>query len=253
MGVEFVVGTDTLFELISETHGAVRVPLAQNFDYTPAFDERRIFEFDRSDAIAVVTNFNGVDISFNYFDTKSILVDTVVNDLDPAASAPLDDPSNYKELHALLNVRDSDGKIFQSVLCKFIRVRGSATTEPVREEATITRDGAATNVFRLKGVAIEYSRVLKVGSSAFTQGSANSRSDKTAALVSGNQEFSTDNTPVAITAADPNLNGNKIVFVMKNGEEYTGTITVTGSVVSIPDANFATDDVFEVFTAFVDV
>lgn len=252
MGVEFVVGTDTLLELVSSSHGAIRAPLAQNFDYTPAFDERRIFEFDRSDAIAIVTNFNGVDISFNYFDTDSKLVDAVVNDLDPAGTALVDDPSNYKEFHALLNVRNSDNLIFQSVLAKFIRVRGSATSEPVREEATITRDGAATNALRLKGVALEYNRVLKSGSSVFTQGAANSRSDKTAALVTTNQEFDADNTPVAVEAADPNLNGKKIVFVMKNGEEYTDTITVAGDTISIPDANFDTDDVFEVFTAYID-
>jgi len=252
MGVEFVVGTDTLLELISSGHGAIRVPLAQNFDYTPAFDERRIFEFDRADAIAIVTNFNGVDISFNYFDTDSALVDSVVNDLDPGAAAILDDPANYKDFHALLNVRNSDNKIFQSVLCKFVRLRGSASSEPVREEATITRDGAATNAFRLKGVAIEYTRALKTGSSAFTQGGSNSRSDKTTALVSGNQEFDTDNVPVAIEAADPDLNGKKIVFIMKNGEEYTDIVTVSGSTVSIPDANFDTDDVFEVFTTYID-
>ena len=253
MGVEFVVGTDTLFELISQTHGAVRVPLNQNFDYTPAFDERRIFEFDRDEAAAVVTNFNGVDISFSYLDTQSKLVDAVVNDLDPAASAMLDDPANYQEFTALLNVRNSDNLIFQSVLCKFVKLRGSASSEPVREEATISRDGAATNVFRLKGVALEYSRALRSGSSAFVQGSANSRSDKTTTTVTTNQEFDTDNTPVAVEAKDPDLDGKKVILTLKNGEEFTGTVTVTGSTISIPTADFDTNDVFEVFTTYVDV
>lgn len=251
MGIETVVGTDTLLELISQTHGVIRVPLAQNFDYTPAFDERRLFEFDSSEAVAIVTNFDGVEISFNYFDSDSKLVDAAINDLDPAAIATVDDPANYKEIAIMLNIRKpSDNTIFQSVLCKFTRIRGSASAEPVREEGTITRDGTATNVLRFKGVALEYNRLLRAGSSAFAQGNSNSQSDKTAVLNVGNFEATTDNTPQVVSAADPNLDGKALILVLKNGTEFKNA-TLAGSTIQIPEADFATDDVFEVFTTFV--
>lgn len=253
MGIEFVVGTYTKLELISSTHGAVRVPLAQNFDYTPAFDERRIFEFDTADAVAIVTNFNGTEVRFDHFDTDSKLVDAMVNDVDPGATAILDDPSHYQDLHIVLNVRKkSDSKIFQSILARSVRLNGAASTEPVREEATIARSGVATNLYRLKGVALEYTRALRSGSSAFAQGSSNSHSDKTATLNVSVYEWDVDNTPQTVKANDPDLNNKALILVLKNGSEYTGA-SLAGSTISIPSADFGANDVFEAFTTYLDV
>lgn len=252
MGIEFVVGTFTKLELISQTHGAVRVPLAQNFDYTPAFDERRIFEFDTADAVAIVTNFNGTEIRFDHFDTESKLVDAMVNDVDPGATAILDDPSHYQDLHIILNIRKkSDSSIFQSILARSVRLNGAASTEPVREEATIARSGVATNLYRLKGVAVEYTRAKRAGSTAFAQGSANSHVDKTATLNVTVYEWTVDNTPQTVEANDPDLDGKSLILVLKNGAEYTGA-TITGSTIKIPSADFTANDVFEAFTTYID-
>lgn len=253
MAIEFTVGTNTLLELTSLLHGTVRVPLAQNFDYTPSFDERRIFEFDTSDAVAIVTNFNGVDIAFTHFDSNNQLVDAMVNDLDPGAVALVDDPSRFKDITITLNIRrKSDNKIFQSVLAKGVRITGAAAAEPVREEGVIARTGVATNVFRLKGVALEYNRVLRSGSSAFVQGSSNSQSDKTTVTSGSDETFDVDNNPQVVEANDPAINGKSIIHVLKNGDEYTGAISIVGTTVSIPTTEFATDDVFEVWTSYID-
>lgn len=252
MGIDFVVGTDSLLELASLSHGMIRVPLAQNFDYTPSFEERRIFEFDSADAVAIVTNFNGVDIAFTHFDSDSKLVDAAVNDLDPAATALVDDPSRYKDITLMLNIRSKDTDlIFQSVLAKGLRLNGSASTEPVREEGQIARSGVATNVLRIKGAALEYNRALRTGSSAFAQGSANSQSDKTATLNASNYEITTDNTPQTVDANDSDIDGGAIILVLKNGEEYTGA-SLTGSTLKVPDSDFDTDDVFEFWTTYID-
>jgi len=252
MGIEFIVGTKTKVELVSNTHGVVRVPLAQSFDYTPAFDERRIFEFDSDDAVAVVTNFNGVEIRFDHFDTESKLVDAAVNDIDPAATAPLDDPANYQDINLFLNIRKkSNDKIFQSVLIKGARLNGAAATEPVREESIISRSGVSTNVFRIKGVGIEYNRILLAGSSAFAQGSANSQADKTATLNVSIFEVTTDNTPQVVVANSSDLDGKAIILALKNGTETT-VVSLTGSTIQIPQADFGADDVFEVFTTYID-
>ena len=253
MSIEFVVGTHTKLELVSANHGAIRVPLAQNFDYTPEFDERRLFEFDSAAAIAVVTNFTGVTISFDHFDSDSKLVDAVVNDIDPAGSVTVDDPSQYQDLHVILNVRrKSDNKIFQSILVKNARLNGAAASEPVREEATISRSGVATNALRIKGAAIEYARALRAGSTAFAQGSANSRADKTATLVTTNYEFDLDNDPVAVVAKDADLDGEKVIFALKNGEEYAN-FSITGTkTIQIPEADFTANDVFEFYTTYID-
>ena len=255
MGIEFVVGTHTKIELISANHGAVRVPLAQTFDYTPSFDERRIFEFDSAEAVAIVTNFNGVEVRFDHFDSDSKLVDAMVNDLDPNADATIDDPSQYKDLNIVVNVRKkSDNSIFQSVLCKAVRLTGAAVAEPVRNEATISRSGIAINVLRLKGVALEYNRAKRAGSTAFAQGLKNSRADVVAALDPADAHyyiFNTTNTPKAVAAADPALDGKMLILVLKNGEAYDSAL-IAGTKVSIPAVDFGANDVFEVFTAYTD-
>ena len=253
--VDFVVGTSTQIVLVSSTHGAVRVPLAQNFDYTPSFDERRLFEFDREEACAIVTNFNGVEISFNHLQSGSKLVDAMVNDLDPAAAVTVDDPANYQDLSLFLNVTDRTSKlIFQSVLIKGTRLNGAAASEPVREEGTIARTGVATNAFRIKGAAIEYARALRSDSvSAFVQGSSNIDTDKSGVVNGGNHEFDLDNEPVAMSANDQDIDGEKIILVLKNGVEFTGTVNITGTkTISIATADWDQEDVFEIFATYLD-
>ena len=252
MGLNFIVGTRTLLEIVSQTHGAVRVPLAQNFDYTPSFEERRIFEFDTADAVAIVSNFNGVDIAFTHYDSDSKLIDAMINDLDPAGTAITDDPSQYKSVTVLLNIRSKDtNKIFQSVLVQGLNLTGAAASEPVREEGQIARSGAGTNVLRIKGAAIEYNRALRTASTAFAQGAANSHADVVATLDVTVYKFSVINTPQIVNAANPDLDGESIIYVLKNGVEYVGA-TVAAKVVSIPKDDFGANDVFEVFTAYVD-
>jgi len=257
MGIEFVTGTQTKIELVSANHGAVRVPLAQTFDYTPAFDEKRIFEFDSPEAVAIVTNFNGVEVRFDHFDSDSKLVDAMVNDLDPAATATVDDPSRYKDLCIVVNVRKkSDNTIFQSVLCKGVRLTGAAVSEPVRDEATISRSGVAINVLRLKGVALEYTRALRASSTAFAQATANSREDVEAKESASTgptltYEWEVTNAPQVVSASDADLDGKALIYVLKNGSEYTGA-TLTGSKITVPVADFGADDVFEAFTAYVE-
>lgn len=257
MSIDFVVGTHTKIELVSANHGAVRVPLAQTFDYTPAFDEKRIFEFDNPEAVAIVTNFNGVEVRFDHFDSDSKLVDAMVNDLDPNATATLDDPAQYKDLCIVVNVRKkSDNTIFQSVLCKGVRLTGAAVAEPVRDEATISRSGVAVNVLRLKGVALEYTRALRTGSSAFAQGVANSRADVEAEpnAVSGPvtaYQWDVTNTPQTVSAGG-DLDGKALIYVLKNGSEYVGA-TLVGSTISVPAADFGANDVFEAFTSYKEV
>ena len=257
MGIDFVVGTQTKIELVSANHGTVRVPLAQTFDYTPAFDEKRIFEFDSPEAVAIVTNFNGVEVRFDHFDSDSKLVDAMVNDLDPAATATVADPSQYKDLYIFVNVRKkSDNKIFQSVLCKGVRLTGAAVAEPVRDEATIARSGIAINVLRLKGVALEYTRAMRALSTGFAQGVANSREDSVAVAAPGTgpataYTWDVTNTPQVVSASDSDLDGKALICVLKNGSEYTGA-TLTGSTISVPAADFGANDVFEAFTTYIE-
>ena len=262
MGIEFVVGTHTKVELISGSHGAVRVPLAQTFDYTPSYDEKRIYEFDSPGIVAVVTNFNGVEVRFDHFDSDSKLVDAALNDLDPAADATVDDPAQlqYKNLCILVNVRKrSDNKLFQSILCKSVRLTGAAAAEPVRDEATIARSGIALNVLRLKGVALEYTRAMKAGSTAFVQSSANSYEDSVAAVVSNYCEWDVANTPTVVSAADTSLDGTALIYLLKNGDPYVPSDSSKPALVDIPTKkikinkdDFGANDVFEAFTSYVE-
>lgn len=253
MAIEFIRGKNTKLQLASATHGVVEVPLAQNFDYTPAFDERRIFEFDSADAVAVVAEFNGVEIRFDHFDSESKLVDAMVNDVNPAATAIVDDPAHYQDLTVFLNIRkESTQQIFQSVLVIGCKLNGAAAAEPVREEAAISRSGAATNVLRLKGVALEYNRVLRSGSSAFPQGLANSYSDVVAVPYLSKYIVNLNHTPQLVKANDPSLNNTGLILVLKNNDVFTKAV-LNGTTVEIPSADFGVNDVFEIFTTYLDI
>lgn len=246
---ETVVGTRTKLELISESHGAVRVPLAQSFDYTPNFEERKIFEFDNDEAILVVTNFDGVDIRFDYLGSDSKLVDAMLNDLDPGATVTQHDPSTLKEILTLLNVRDENGLIFQSVLAKGVRIKGVASTEPVREESTITVDGGATNVLRFIGAGLLYTRILANVPDASVYDQSIPPNSRTDANFPGSTPFkiTLDETAVAIDEA-----GTLSVIVRKNGEEVDTGFTVSSTEFTVDDPGPTDTDIWEVVTAFID-
>lgn len=247
---ETVVGTRTKLELISETHGSIRVPLAQSFDYTPNFTERTIFEFDNDEAALVVTSFDGVDIRFDYLDSDSKLVDAALNDLDPGSTVTVHDPSVLKESNIILNVRGEDGLIFQSVIAKGVRISGISSTEPVREESTITIDGAATNVLRLKGAALLYSRILANTPDASVYDQVvppNSSTDQNFA-VSTPFKITLDKTAQAIDDA-----GTLAVLVLKNSEVVTTGFTITTTEFTVDDPGPLATDIWEVVTAYLDV
>lgn len=255
MSVEVIYGFNTKLSLVSQTHGAIRVPLNQNFDYTPRFTAKTIFEFDRLDAALIVSLFEGADIRFEHLDTDSKLVDAAVNDQNPGAAIVEDDPSNYKEINIFLNTKNSLGKIFQCVIAKGVRLKGSATTEPVRDESRITRDGESLNVLRIKGGAMEYNRALTATSTAFAQGSANDATDVVSdeSTTPGSSIVTLTNAPEVIPST-----GTRYVLILLNGTDislldspptvaFSGTgnkkVTVTPAITDT--------DVLEIFSVYI--
>ena len=247
---ETIVGTRTKLELVSKTHGIVRVPLAQSFDYTPRYDERTIFEFDNAEAALVVTSYNGAEVRFDYFDSDSKLVDAVLQDIDPGSTITVHDPSVLKSIHCILNVRNEDGKIFQGILGKFVRIRGVAATEPVREESRITVDGTATNVLRLKGAGLLYTRALANAPdpSVYTQAvPPNSDTDQNFPAVGPFEVTLNKNAELVEIKSVSQRN----VLVLKNGVETDTGWTLTATKFAVGSAPAATD-VWEVVTAYLD-
>ena len=114
-----------------------------------------------------------------------------------------------------MNIKNSLGNIFQAVLAKGVKIKGSATTEPVRDESRITRDGEALNVLRIKGGAIEYARGLATGSTAFDQSTANAASDYVT------DEVTTPGSSIVTLANEPELlaSGKRYLLVLLNGTD----------------------------------
>ncbi|MEQ1678742.1 MAG: hypothetical protein ABL876_18745 [Chitinophagaceae bacterium] len=251
MAIETVLGTNSKLVLVSQSHGSIRVPLNQNFDYTPRYTSKTVFEFDRTDAAISISLYEGTDVRFEHLDTDSKLVDAAINDVDPASAVVVDDPSDYKELNVFLNIKNSLGVIFQSVLAKGVRIKGSATAEPVRDESRITREGEALNVLRVKGGAIEYSRAKTATSTAFAQANANDGSDTDTDEVTtpGSSEYDLANVPETLAS------GKKYLLALLNGTDIESldnppTLVFTGTqTVRITPALGATD-VFELFTVY---
>lgn len=247
--MELIQGVRTKVVLASLNHGAVRVPLAQSFNYTPKLTERNINEFDNLEVAQVITSFDGVDVSFDYLDSDSKLVDAMFADVSPAASVVLDDPSNYKLVNVFANMKGIDtGLIISSVLCKACRAKGSPYTEPVKEEAKVTRDLSATNVIKVKGAAIMYARIhLETGYSGYSQAvPPNAYADLGISGVSGAYVGFSGYTLIPYDGAS-----GYDFWVLKNGEEVTTGYTMSASGFITTDPCGA-NDTWEVFGLYVD-
>ena len=250
--METIQGVRTKLLLVSNTHGAVRIPLAQSFNYTPKLTERTINEFDNLEAAQVVTTFDGVDCSFDYLDSDSKLVDAMFADVDPAATVVIDDPSNYQQVTVFANMKAlTTGKIFSSVLVKACRAKGSPYTEPVKEEARITRDLSGTNALKIKGKAIQYDRILATGSSGFAQGATNAYTD-IAFAASTPWAAALSKTAVIFDGAS-----GYDLYVLKDGNPVTTGYTMTASGFTPTGSSGysgpTVDEIWEVFYLYSDV
>jgi hypothetical protein len=154
-----------------------------------------------------------------------------------------------KEVNIMLNSHsETTGLIFHSAFAKGVRIRGRGSAEPVNEESRITVDGAARNVFHIKGAALLYTRVLATtpAGSVYTQAiPPNSHTDKNWAADPAND---VDLDEVALD--------DFVLYASKNGEESTGvgySIATAMSTTTITlDAEPATTDVWEFWTLYTD-
>jgi hypothetical protein len=247
--METIQGVRTKLIVVSYSHGTIRVPLAQSFNYTPRLTERTINEFDNLEAAQIVTSFDGVDITFDYLDSDSKLVEAMFADVDPDSDAIVDDPTSYKKVYVFANMKGLEStKIFASVLAKGCRTKGAPYTEPVKEEAKVTRDLSGTNVLKIKGAAVQYERILAhtPDVSVYEQViPPNAYADL---------NFPDSPGPYEITHAEDALstNGKYYLVVLKNGSEVITGFTATATKFTVADAPAATD-VWEVYTAYLDV
>jgi len=246
--METIQGVRTKLVLVSGTHGAIRIPLAQSFNYTPRITERTINEFDNLEAAQVVTTFDGVDVTFDYLDTDSKLVDACFADADPTSDIIVDDPTNYQQVNLFANMKSlTTGKIFASVLAKSCRAKGSPYTEPVKEEARVTRDLSGTNVLKIKGAAILYTRILAATPAVTVYDQAIPPNAYTDLNFAGTTPFEATLAKTALS-----YNGSYALWVLKNGVEVTTGFTATATKFEVA-AEPATTDVWEVFTLYEDV
>jgi hypothetical protein len=152
------------------------------------------------------------------------------------------------------------GKIFASVLAKNCRCKGSPYTEPVKEEARVSRDLSGTNVLKIKGAGILYTRILPEGGTAYDQVMPpNAYTDLAFAGysgysgVSGTSGYSGAKVALAKTALVSDGVSGYNLFVLKNGSEAEATgysmTSTTFEVLSQP----AVTDVWEVFSLYADV
>ena len=140
------------------------------------------------------------------------------------------------------------GLIISSVLCKACRAKGSPYTEPVKEEAKVTRDLSATNVIKVKGAAIMYARIhLATGYSGYSQAvPPNAYTDLGISGLSGAYRAFSGYTLIPYDGAS-----GYDFWVLKNGEEVTTGYTMSASGFITTDPCGA-NDTWEVFGLYVD-
>ena len=244
--METIQGVRTKVEVVSYSHGSVRVPLAQSFNYTPRFTERTINEFDNLEAALVVTTYDGVDITFDYLDSDSKLVEAMFADVDPAGTTVVDDPTDYRKVYIVVNVKGLEtGTIFASIFAKACRTKGAPYTEPVKEEARVTRDLSGTNCIKIKGAALMYQRILPAVPDAGTYIQAVPPNIKTDLYLTADT-YATGYPEIPLQ-----YDGNYYVCVLKNGVEVTTGFTMTIDTFTL-DVAPDDADVWEIFYPYDD-
>jgi hypothetical protein len=129
-------------------------------------------------------------------------------------------------------------------LAKECKLKGAPYAEPVKEEATVGRDLSATNVVKVKGAGICYTRITADTTSAYQQVvPPNAFADVKMAAT----------TPYAATMPETGLLIGSVYYlwVLKNGVEVTTGFTLTATTFTPSVAPTATD-VWEVFSIFID-
>ncbi|MFA6971826.1 MAG: hypothetical protein WC208_10545 [Gallionella sp.] len=247
--METIQGVRTKLVLVSQNHGSIRVPLAQTLNYTPKITERSINEFDNLEVAQVVTNFDGVDVTFDYLDSDSALVDAQFADVSPSSAVIIDDPSNYQKVYAYANMKGLEsGLIFASVLIKNARAKGAPYTEPVKEEAKVTRDLSATNVLKIKGKAIQYCRMLASTPDVSIYQQAVPPNIEIDLFFSAGAPYVTTLPKTAVYYEGTSYD----LLVLKNGDEVTTGYTMTSTTFTVA-VSPATTDIWEVYYLYTDV
>ncbi len=245
--METIQGLRTKVVLVSFSHGSVRVGLQQTLNITPRFTERTISEFDNLEPALIVTTYEATDVTFEYLDSDSKLVDAAVNDQDPGADVVVDDPSAYQPLTLFANSKSlTSGKIFASVLVSGCMVKGAPQTEPVKEELRVTRDLTGLNVLKLKGAGIYYQRMLPETPDADTFLQTVPPNAYADLNFSAGADHYVNNVKDALL-----VNGSYALLVLKNGVAVTTGYVMNKYYFHVTDPLVSTD-VWEVFYAFDD-
>jgi hypothetical protein len=247
--METIQGQRTKLELISYSHGSIRVPLAQALNYTPKITARTINEFDNLEAAMIVTTYDSTDVTFDYFDSDSKLVDAIFADSNPAATVVVDDPSDYRRVYLMANVKAlNTGKIFASILAKACVAKGAPYTEPVLEEAKVTRDLTGTNCIKVKGSAMYYQRMLASSPAVSVYQQAVPPNINVDLKFPGSGPFTVTNAKTALQFDGVNY----YAVVLKNGVEVTTGFTMTSTTFTVPTSP-ATTDIWEAYYLYADV
>lgn len=249
-------GQNSDFMLVSKSHGPYTLGFVESFDVDVSHTNKKLFFFGKKEALTVSV-FEGVSGRFGFLETEEKYLVSGIMDINPTTLTVInDDPSAYYEFNLILNQKNEEGVIENGLFVKGCRVTGLPESVAPREEqhGNISYIGATR--YKMKGGAIQYSRIVSTSPAYTTTG------DIVVVEASpgpGPYVATLPQVPVAVNIEN-NTTTRLYLAVYKNGKDITKdaalmanvVVAVSGSpdVGTVTITTMAATDVYDVYTVY---
>lgn len=244
-------GQNAELSLISRSHGRFSLGYCESFEVEPQHTQKKLYFFNKKEALPISILEGGAG-RFGYLESEELyilgtLLDKNVREMDVIN----DDPAAYQEFHLMMNAKNQFGVLDMGVLVKRAKAAGNPSGMTPRDEQHGTFGFQCATRYLIKGAAIGYARILQSTPDPLL---TTTDDDVTAAQAAPGDPWIADlpSTPVMINIEDAKTE-RLYFYVLKNGDEVKTGFTVTDAPtpqISIPEAEFAAGDVYELFYAY---
>lgn len=253
-------GQNSEFIAVSKSHGPYSLGFVESFDVDVSHTNKRLYFFGKKEALTV-SIFEGVSGRFGFLETEEKYLAAAIMDIDPSTFTVInDDPSAYYEFNLVLNVKNEEGIIENGMFIKGCRVTGLPESLAPREEqhGNISYIGATR--YKMKGGAIQYSRIVSTSPAYTTTGDIVAAELSPVSSPPGPAVASLVHVPISVNIEN-NTTSRMYLAIYKNGKDITkDTVAMANVSIPVPSgspltgtveiSNMAATDVYDIYTVY---
>jgi len=239
------LGKQSRMDIVSYSHGRLRIPIQQTLTITPKMSAGMVEEFDNDNPILTYRQYEGCDLAFEVLETDLPDLKAVLMDVDPAGTVIGYDESQLKRVNAFINYTGKNSTIvYMGDYIENLNLSASPVTGTLKDPMKVTRTFMGT---RRVNVEAKQGGKCQIFYDRFYSGSAVFSTPDDVAFSSQVGTF----RKTAATYVDSTGTTVPVLAVFKNGlkldptdDEYTiggGGTTIT------MEETLATHDIVEVF------